>query len=361
MESKGINESFLLLVRLGLDVSDETAGESINDWDALRALAIKQGLQAIVLDGLERLPLASRPPKEKLLQWIGLAMQEEQRFAIQEKASCELALLLESNGLKTYVLKGMVVSECYPKPHHRTSVDLDCFLQSDRPSETWEKGNKVVESAGYVVHRDYYKNSTWLLPGLTVENHKWLTPFRGNKKLTSLERLLQTMLREDAGDSVFEGTALHRPPVLVSALFLIEHAFSHFLHEGLTWRHVLDWMMFSRTHKDEIDWPQLDAWIDEYGFRKFYDSYHRLSLLLLGELEEENLTPVDQLMLADIWSPLDLHETVRGVRGKLALVGNTWRARWKYRHFAEINWLQALWIQVVGFLFMHSPELEHGD
>jgi len=39
---------------------------------------------------------------------------------------------------------------------------------------------------------------------------------------------------------LFEGTWLYRPPVVVSALFLIEHAYSHFLHEGLTWRHVLD-------------------------------------------------------------------------------------------------------------------------
>jgi len=46
---------------------------------------------------------------------------------------------------------------------------------------------------------------------------------------------------------------------MVSALFLIEHAYSHFLHEGLTWRHVLDWTMFSRRHREEIDWEAFDA------------------------------------------------------------------------------------------------------
>ena len=45
---------------------------------------------------------------------------------------------------------------------------------------------------------------------------------------------------------------------MVTALFLIEHAYSHFLHEGLIWRHVLDWMMFSGKHKDEIDWVELN-------------------------------------------------------------------------------------------------------
>ena len=351
-----LQHSFLQLVRQGIGITNTDSSYPNEDWEDLMAIAIRQGLQAIVLDGIEHLPSEARPPKEKLLSWIGLAMQEEQRYAIQWKASCELAMLLEKNGLETYVLKGIAVSECYPKPHHRTSVDLDCFLRSESFGfEAWEAGNKVVKSSGFEVRRDYYKNSTWILPGLTVENHRWLTPFRGNKKLTSLERLLQKMIREDQGTSRFEGTSLRRPPVMVSALFLIAHAYSHFLHEGLTLRHVLDWIMFSRVHKDEIDWPQLEAWIDEFGFRKFYESFVRAGRLLLGEVTEADLSSVDKMMLSDIWNPLDLHKTVDGLRGKLALVGNTWRAHWKYRYFTDITWLQALWIQVKGFVFMKEP------
>ena len=66
----------------------------------------------------------------------------------------------------------------------------------------------------------------------------------------------------------------------------------------------------------------------------------------------------DKRMLEDIWAPLDLHETLYGVKGKLALAGNTWRARWKYKYFAEINWLHALWIQACGVLFDKQPRLD---
>ena len=55
-------------------------------------------------------------------------MLEEERYALQKKASVEMASLFASNGIRTYVLKGMVVSECYPKPQHRVSADVDCFL-----------------------------------------------------------------------------------------------------------------------------------------------------------------------------------------------------------------------------------------
>ena len=171
------------------------------------------------------------------------------------------------------------------------------------------------------------------------------------------------MLKEDLRNNPnleerrFEGTWLYRPPVMVTALFLIEHAYSHFLHEGLTWRQVLDWMLFRQKHENELNWPSFDASIDEFGFRRFYDSYQRLGRYLLGEINESSLNQPDKLMLEDIWNELDLHITKRGLKGKLSLAGNTWRARRKYRLFSEISMIHALWIQVRGFLFEKEPRL----
>ena len=190
-----------------------------------------------------------------------------------------------------------------------------------------------------------------------MENHQFLTPFRGNDKLSALENVLQSYLRQNKELDIIEGTNLYRPPVMVTALFLIEHAYSHFLHEGLTWRMVLDWMMFRKKHKKEICWMDFNALIDEFGFRKFYDSFSRLGQYLIGEIKDSGFTFQDERMLADVWAPLDVHETVRGVKGKLALAGNTWRARWKYKYFTDMNWMQALWIQIKGFLFEKNPSL----
>lgn len=352
------NEAFLQLVRLGVGVDKETILPDSIDWQKLYNIATQQGLSSVFIDGINRLPEKQRPPKAVLLQWIGHFLNEESQYNIQWKSACDLALLLKNKGIRTFVLKGNVVSECYPIPQHRRSVDLDCYVLPETGiDDVWEESNQIIEHAGFQVKREYYKNSTWLLPGLTVENHRWLTPFRGNKRLTELERLLQQLLREDSGSSVFEGTDLFRPPVMVSALFLIEHAYSHFLHEGLTWRHVLDWMLFRRKHQEDINWALLERWVNQFEFRKFYDSYLTLGKFLFGEIKEVDLSNKDKMMLADIWEPLDLHKTVNGFCGKLALVGNTWRARWKYHEFTDISWLQALWIQAKGFLFLKNPEL----
>jgi hypothetical protein len=324
----------------------------------MKALAEEQGLSAVVLDGIECLPATQRPLQELLLEWIGETLQSESIYETQQKETVRMANLFQNNGIRTYVLKGVVVAECYPKPSHRPSVDMDCYLLSEQSDfDAWNLGNDLIKTQGFEVAFDYYKNSAFYLNELTVENHHYFTPFRGNKRLAALEKWLQSQFENGLSGSRIEGTELWRPPVMVTALFLIEHAYSHFLHEGLTWRMILDWMMFSRKHEDEIDWTLLGAKIDEFGFRKFYDSYHRLGKYLVGELRVEGLELRDSLMLKDIWAELDVHETVKGVKGKIALVANTWWSRWKYKFFSEDSMQKALWIQVKGFLFEKNPTL----
>ena len=358
------------MVRLGIgtvqDIELSATGLCV-DWEQMKALADMQGLSAVVLDGLDGvqelkgLRTQDFMPKKLRLEWIGEVLQGENTYAIQSKAAGELALLFHTNFIKTYLLKGAVVAECYPLPNHRVSADMDCYLLPQNSNfDAWDLGNQLVAAMGYAVSTSFYKNSTFYLPGLTVENHRFMTPFRGNKRMESFERLLQSMMLSEQlnkKDDLIEGTYLYRPPVLVTALFLVEHAYSHFLHEGLTWRMVLDWVLFVRKHNEQVVWPDFEALIDKFGFKKFYDSFYRLGCYLMGDLSFHCLTRNDNLMLADVWAPLDLHETTEGVKGKIALAGNTWRARWKYRHFTDMTWIQALWIQVKGVLIIKTPTL----
>lgn len=356
MESS-LHESLLQLVRIGIGASNDVKISNDIDWDKLKVLAEEQGLSAVVLDGIENLPNNQRPFQTLLLEWIGETLQEEAHFKTQQNEATKMAELFHQNYIRTYMLKGLVVAECYPKPNHRVSADMDCFLlPASGNFNAWALGNSLIESKGIIIDYSFYKNSKFSLSELTVENHQYLTPFRGNKRLAEFETVLQALMKK-INEDVIEGTHLYRPPVLVTALFLIEHAYSHFLHEGLTWRHILDWMLFSRKHQKEILWADFEALIDEYGFGKFYKSYLKLGKFLLGEINETELNKTDKRMLADVWASLDLHETVRGIKGKLALTGNTWRARWKYRYFTEISWVTAFWIQVKGFLFEKNPRL----
>lgn len=351
------SRDLLTLVRLGIGHDVNRLPENVN-WDAIIDLSNKQGLTAIVIDGVDRIPLDERPNKIYLLQWIGEVMMGESQFERQRKAAIEMAALFQRNHIKTFVLKGFVISECYPCPSHRVSVDMDCFLLPEKGDfNAWKRGNEIIKASGYEVEDDFYKHSKYNLPGLTVENHQFMTAFRCNKRLKRLEILLQGMLKSDNdGGRLFESDLL-RPPVMVSALFIIEHAYTHFLNEGLSWRHVLDWMLFKEKHKDELDWEAFNSYIEEFGFRKFYDSYFRLGRYFLGEIAGDGMTPRDKLMLEDVWNDYDVVEDDRNLMGKIALATKLFRSRWKYHYFSEISAFHALWIYVIGYLFVKNPRL----
>lgn len=354
---------FLKLVRLGLGIGETISLPPNIDWSQIKALAERQGLSSIILEGIvsyytDCTDSTGALPLRQKLEWIGEVVQSESIQKEQQNTADQVAELFHQNGIRTYVLKGAVVAECYPKPSHRWSADFDCFLLAENSeTDVWELGNQLIEKAGYQVDKNFYKNSTFHLPNLTVENHCFMVPFRGNERLKRLEVMLQGILKSDKGEDRFTDTWLYRPPVMVTALFLIEHAYSHFLHEGLTWKMVLDWMLFSRKHKDEIDWNTLNELINEFGFRKFYDSYFRLGQYLLGEIDEAVLSELDKRMLKDVWSELTLPKSGSGLRNKLSIARNTLQARWKYRFFAEISMLQALSIQIKGFFFIKNPIL----
>ena len=390
-------ELFFKLVRLGighdnLNVNLNLKGEV--DWGAVKALAEKQGLSAVVLDGLNSLPLKSLDaygmPQMLRLEWIGEVLQGEQTYKLHQEVATDMANLFHRNGIRTYVLKGRIIAECYPRPEHRVSSDMDCFLSNVNDNdnlndnrrgsheEAWKLGNDLIRAKHFDVGEGFYKNSSFHLPGLMVENHLFLTPFRGNERLESLEKVLQAMLQEDKGVDVIEGTWLYRPPVMVSALFLIEHAYSHFLHEGLTWRMVLDWVMFRKKHEKEIAWSDFEAYMDEFGFRKFYDTFNAIGMETFndndnlnlnegspeGSKSQENLNQnlsnahLKAKMMEDIWAPLDLHESLQGVKAKFQLAGNYWRARWKYKCFTEMTWVRALMEWVLGAVFDRYPTLD---
>ena len=358
-----VEREFLLnLLRASLLGETDFAVPETVDWQVLIDEAGRQGVSVIASDGLQRLYDAGKyeahdekEVRRLKARWFGKTMKYEHRYAGQVAAAKKMGEWLASTGIQTVILKGFTVSECYPVPAHRYSADLDCFLiKNGEHLETYELGNRVMEEHGLKVSRSYYKNSSFDLPGLHVENHKFCTPFRGNDTLRRFERLLQELIL--AGPLCPLGdTGLLAPPPLASALFLTEHAYSHFLHEGLNLRHILDWMMFRRQHASDVDWTAFDGYVNEFGFRKFYDAYVHLGEYVLGT--RESLTPVEQRVMDSVWAGLDLHESVKGVAGKLRLVGNTLRAGWKYREFSPISMARALWIQVRGVLVGRNPEL----
>lgn len=362
-----MNEKALLLTLLRSALVPEFTRAELPegiDWQKLIDEADRQGVSVLASDGLQRLydegvysAHDEKDVRRLKARWFGKTMKYEHRYAGQMTAAKKMGEWLAEKGIRTVVMKGFTVSECYPIPGHRYSADMDCFLVRDGEHlETYEFGNQVMEKHGIKVNRGYYKNSSYDLPGLHVENHKFCTPFRGNNTLLRLERLLQGMVLEGPLTPLAD-TDLLEPPPMFSALFLTEHAYSHFLHEGLTLRHILDWALFRRRHSADVDWAQFEAYCSEFGFTRFLSSIDAIGEYVLGTRSIDSLSPIDRRFMDDVWNGPSLHQGQKGFRARLSIAGNTLRASWKYRHYSNISMLQALWIQVKGFFFMRRPEI----
>ncbi len=106
------NEQALLrLVRLSLAadaVREDALLPTGIDWPALLAMAWRQGVSALVLDGLERLPESQRPPKPLLLQWIGRVAMMEQLYAKHEQCIASLADFTPVTAYVCFCSKGLV-------------------------------------------------------------------------------------------------------------------------------------------------------------------------------------------------------------------------------------------------------------
>ena len=120
-------DCLLSLVRLGIGHHSNSFSANVN-WNEIEATAERQGLSAIIVDGIERLPETQRPRKEKLLEMIGQVVQGyEYRYELYRCAIAKLAAFHNSREIKMMVLKGYVCSINWPKPEHRPCGDIDIW------------------------------------------------------------------------------------------------------------------------------------------------------------------------------------------------------------------------------------------
>lgn len=359
--------TLLELLRLSLFEQNECCYSKFEDvnWAAILKVAIEQEVVGICIDGIERLPKEIRPQQDILLHWIGVAASIEALNQGRFQSAVELADLWASEGIRTLVMKGLSIGRLYPNPLHRQSCDMDVFLvhkeQSEYKSDSWSawaEGNKIMESKGIKVNKEYYRNSSFDFYGLHVENHRYCTYVKGSKRGKRYELLLRKLLTDET--TSIQGN-LEAPCDIFVALHTLSHAQGHFLSEGITLKHLCDWAVILHSFKGTLDWKSFVSDCKEYGVDKFLFSISRLTYLFFGISLPfdcgENQT-ADMMLLEDMFS-ISEHK-VKGKGGLKRRVGyaiQKLRSSWKYRNFSDKPMIVALLQQVYGYLFEANPKL----
>lgn len=286
-----IHELFLHLVRLGTGNAPSfkvKVPESI-DWKQVKALTERQGLSAIMLDGINAVYgsdvlVHDSIPQMLRLEWIGEVLQNyEARYKQYEKAIGSLAGWYNQHGFKMMVLKGYGLSLNYPNPSHRPCGDIDIWLfgqqrEADTALGSWFK----VQGTRSGIDTSHHHHTLFEWEGFTVENHYDFINVHYGHKNAALEKVFKEQAQDDSNFVEINGEKVYLPSANLHALFLLRHCMQDFASAEMNLRQVLDWGFFVEKHTNEIDWNWLNEVLKEYNMTDFVNCLNAICVGNLG-------------------------------------------------------------------------------
>lgn len=247
----------LTLIRTALEKKADhpDPGLTPEEWDNLFNLASEQEILPLILDICIRDTSLKAMPKEEYRQWQQRAIAISSRQIVQTNEFLTLILHAQAQGLNPVILKGIVCRNLYRKPMLRPSVDEDLLippqdagvwhyfllsegLSADEPDTDREKADELSyhkeNSPTYIeLHKALFSESSEAYGDLEVL-------FRGVFERTVEVQIEDVTLRTLAPTDHF--------------LYLLCHAYKHFLHAGVGIRQVADMALFANAYGDDIDW-----------------------------------------------------------------------------------------------------------
>lgn len=302
-----LKQAFLSLVRQG--IGHRSSLPDTVDWQAIQALASRQGLSAIIVDGIEELPDSKRPPKEWLLPWIGEVIRNyENRYRLYRRAIAELSGWYNAHGYKMMVLKGYACSLDWPKPEHRPCGDIDIWLFGEQKEADALLVGSECNVQRIIIDSSHHHHTVFKWCGFVVENHYDFVNVYAHKSSAELEKIFKNLGRDDSHWVEVMGEKVYLPSPNLHALFLIRHMVSHFAAVGISLRQVLDWAFFVGKHAHEVDWEWLVGLLEKYHMKDFFGLVNAICVEDLGFPEDifpavQFVPELKERVLEDILDP----------------------------------------------------------
>ncbi len=358
-----IKNAFLTLVRLGIGNDDASRivryhqwPESL-EWDDIRALADKQGLGAVLLDGIENLPDELRPPKALLLQWIGDTLQGyEYRYELYKRAHAEMAAFYREHGIKMMLLKGYACCLDWPTPAHRPVGDIDIWLFGKQT----EADTLLKNEKGIKIDNSHHHHSVFYWRDFMVENHYDFINVHHHKSNLELEAVFKELGQDDTHSVEVYGETVYLPSPNLHALFLLRHTMNHFATTKMTLRQLLDWAFFVKNRHKELDWQWLEEKLEDFGMMPLYDILNAICVEELGFSSQ--LFPRIQFspylkdrVKNEILEPETSGKTPSLLLPRVVFKYRRWKANsWKHKLCYKESMRSALWSGIKNHLLKPS-------
>ena len=240
---------FLHIAKAAISGGDLLAEKA--DWPAIFTLANQQKLLPILFEAVRKTPAAVENAALFAVtkqQVIGQVLNQTVRSA----EFSDLYHKLRSAGLRPIVVKGQLCSRLYPLKDHRISTDDDLYISdaefmachkqllanglttdtpADEPTTADEVSYTKKGSPLYIeLHRHLFDSAE--------DAHDELNRFFADLNTTEIDGFLAMPPHEHL-------------------LYLLLHAYKHFVRSGIGLRQFCDIGLWARAYHAEIDWQRL--------------------------------------------------------------------------------------------------------
>lgn len=222
-----------------------------DEWASLLGLADSHKVLPMIYQAVYACPAAASMPAE-----LSATCRARVRWMVMlqtQKTGNFLPLLekLEQAGVEPLVVKGIVCRELYPNPDHRMSSDEDLLI----PRSQFPLCHRILTDWGMTTPdpegRSYETPYTQPDGSLYLEIHTSLFP-PDSPAFRELNRFFR-----DAHHRAVRQKGIPTLEPTDHMLFLLLHAYKHFLHSGFGIRQVCDIILCANAWGPSIDWQRL--------------------------------------------------------------------------------------------------------
>ncbi len=265
------------------------------DGEELKQLLIlsqKQNLLAVITEALVKTDIINKMDKGLALMFKQLSVQQTIEQISRTNMFIRTVNMLAKENLYPILVKGLSCRLTYPQPDSRPSNDEDIFINSCEI----DKYHKALINAGFETDNTpseqllllkgelayLHKNS-----GLYIDLHK--NEIEGAKKLAEEVNEYFENAFNNPIQLEFASANIKTLNHTAHLLYLVIHAKKHFLVNGFGIRQVTDIILFTKVHKDDIDFKQYVHMLKISGAYKFAAAIYSMADMLGLQDEQYNL------------------------------------------------------------------------
>ena len=236
------------------------------------AVTFRSGLSNMILGALTML---REPFSFDYSLWKNNVIKTVSNEFYRRESMFMLLDYMEKNNCPLIIIKGVVISNNYPKPEYRVSVDIDAIYAGSTP----ETALDLLRNYGFEVNYDI-KDHHYICkkPGIGILelhtqlfNHGYSENWLGSVNVADYIHLTSIPVE-------IEGRTIHSLAHTDHFLYIVLHSFKHFMSVGSNFRMMADTIIFAHANAGDIDWARAYKLLDELSLRQFV-----MTLFTIGE------------------------------------------------------------------------------